>query len=74
MIISAAIWLNGEVYVGRRHEVLRRNKPRGFFRAGVEGFMTDCGIFMDRAQAGRHAYVCGQVDEEPDHLLSEDLW
>lgn len=44
----------------------------------VHGFLTDTGMFLDRAQALRHAAECGQVpnDWKQKHreLFSEDLW
>lgn len=44
----------------------------------VEGFFTDKGIFLNRAQAWRHAVKCGQVYNSPNRkdkrLYGKDLW
>ena len=40
----------------------------------IQGFMTDDNRFLNRQQASVHAYQNGQIKQEQDTLLSEDLW
>lgn len=51
-------------------------------RADDQGFVTDRGVYLDRAQAMRHVRRCGQkLVVQPDgsinkskYLFSEDIW
>jgi len=79
MITRSAI-KNGEyVAIGNendRHDSVFLSKPDGFFNPKelVMGFITDEGTFLDREQAAKHAFECGQIKELTDCLISEDLW
>lgn len=77
MIEQAAIQKDGAVYVGRRHSNIIRDHPAGFFKrstGAVSGFITDTGRFLDRRDAGLHAYCAGQIKKPVDCLMSEDLY
>lgn len=78
MIYCAAIKQGDEVVVGEegdRHDHVFQMKPKGFFTPGcVHGFVTHLGDFLDRREAGRHAWESGQIDEPTDCLISEDVW
>lgn len=43
---------------------------------GVQGFMTDLGIFLNRDEAEQHARECGQLTDplKGSVFTSEDLW
>lgn len=76
-IKEAAILLDGKIYTGRRHDkcIHKIMKETGKSAAkGIQGFVTYKGKFLDRKQAGHHAFKCGQIDKDTDHLLSEDLY
>lgn len=49
-----------------------------YTRGCVQGFVTDQGVFLDRAQALMHAKACGQFKADQvligSILTSEDLW
>lgn len=40
----------------------------------AQGFMTSKGRFVDRKEAGKIAFECGQIDKENDYLFSEDIY
>lgn len=42
----------------------------------VQGFVNDKGVFLDRQEAYREAFACGQTTKlaDPPDLYSEDLW
>jgi hypothetical protein len=43
--------------------------------AGIEqGFVDDAGNFLNRKDAAKHAYECGQIPELALTLYSEDVW
>ena len=53
------IWAsNRAIYIGREDH----------------GFVTDAGVFVDRAEAGRIAFEAGQTEKKHEQLLSEHLW
>ena len=84
MIVRAAIKVNGVVYIGAKgkrhdsviHDIVNIHKlpsPVG----GVQGFVDNKHKFLDRHEAAKHAFKCGQLpgDKEcPDIIMSEDLW
>ena len=39
-----------------------------------QGFLTSKDRFVDRKEAGKIAFECGQIKEETDCLFSEDLY
>lgn len=40
----------------------------------IQGFLDENGKFMNRIEAKRHAFACGQVQEYVGELYLEDLW
>jgi hypothetical protein len=78
-IKEAAIMHDGKVWTGRRHsdvimkivlELGRQSAPV----SGTQGFITECGKFLDRKDAARVAFEAGQVKELYPILMSEDLY
>ena len=50
-------------------------KPHEDYAIIEQGFLTDKDLFLNRAQALKHARECGQVDSIGfSELFSEDLW
>jgi hypothetical protein len=39
-----------------------------------QGFITNCGRFVNRVEAATIAVEAGQVNEEITFLFSEDMW
>lgn len=39
-----------------------------------QGFFDHTGKFLNRLEARKHAFLCGQVTESEGPLYSEDLW
>jgi len=80
LIKEAAIKKNGTIYTGFRHDRIIKACPFGFFknpgkvRTSIQGFVTDTGEFLNRKEAGKHAFECGQTDRLINNLTSEDLW
>lgn len=82
-IKCAAIQYNGKIYEGRSHceigwQMLRDKVCKEPFPSGdAQGFVTECGIFVDREVARNIAITAGQVIEGQTvhrrHLFSEDL-
>lgn len=62
-----------EIELGYRHpDIMHR-----FFREvdnSYQGFYTSKGRFVDRKEAAKIAYNCGQIDKQVDVLFSEDLY
>ena len=78
MIKLAAIKLeDGTIWTGKRHayiiwEMLSTGmKPK--IHQDQQGFVTDAGEFVDREEAGRIAYKCGQTTDWLKTLFSEDI-
>ena len=82
MITLVAIKKDNIVYKGlpeqRHSDVLcDKNRPFGFLRNGVQGFIDENGKFYNRHEAASHAFKCGQLpydDVCPNIIVSEDLW
>ncbi len=82
LISRAAIYRLGEVYIsndGPRHaDIAFTMNQSGIGKdMRVEGFITNNGKFVDRAQAATIAFAAGQIKPQvgkPDLLFSEDLW
>ena len=77
MIKEAAIKLkDGRVFVGHRHDKIILGHPGEDFKRpnSTQGFITGNGKFVDRKEAGRIAFECGQIKKLTDHLSSEDLY
>jgi hypothetical protein len=74
MIKQAAILHNGILYKGKRHrEIIDANKWANI-KKGQEGFVTSSGLFVDREEAAKIAYMTGQIKKPKKRLISEDLW
>lgn len=75
MIKSAAIKKDGKIYTGRRHcDILAdRSRPFGFLKNGEQGFITDSEDFVDRREAAKIAFECGQINDKTEILYSEDI-
>jgi hypothetical protein len=76
MISKVAIKINDTIYEGlpgERHDKVILAHPETDAKS-IIGFVTDTGIFLNRKQAGAHAFECGQISEFTDCLLSEDVW
>lgn len=81
MIVAAAI-RQGELVCsvprpGRHHDVIRAMVGAGVPTpiVGEQGFVTNEGRFVGRAEARRIAVAAGQGTPAHDrHLFSEDLW
>jgi hypothetical protein len=78
-IKEAAIIHGGVVWTGRRHhdviqkiidELGRKAAPV----RGTQGFVTECGKFLDRKEAAKVAFEAGQVPKLYTVLMSEDLY
>ena len=39
-----------------------------------QGFIDHAGNFLNRIEARKHAYLCGQIENPEGLLYSEDLW
>lgn len=77
MIKEAAILKDGVVYVGHRHDSICKAYSKGFFNRDtgrIQGFVTNTGEFVDRKEAARIAFECGQIKKPVDGLVSEDLY
>lgn len=76
VIQQAAIWNNGIVYKGKRHKDIVMSQPKhiNIRKGGIEGFVTTSGIFLDRKEAAKVAYQCGQISEPVEELKSEHLY
>jgi len=86
MIKSAAILVDGFMYVGKRHDTIingnhfgifkpiTESNPIGYFVKPTQGFITHEYEFIDRKEAGLIAWKCHQIDRPTDCLFSEDLY
>lgn len=76
IIKQAAIWNNGIIYQGKRHKDICISAPKhlNIRKGGIEGFVTNQGLFVDRKQAAELAYECGQIKEPVKELKSEHLY
>jgi len=83
MITRAALELNGQVYVGaegKRHsDVIRDMVEIHWVKppvGGTQGFIDHNGAFLNRQDAAKHAFECGQLPHDkvcPEIILSGDL-
>ena len=84
VVRAAAVMLDDVVYVGAEgarhdgviHDMLEVHGVQSL-DGSVQGFVDHEGRFMDRAEAARHAFGCGQLPRDtvcPDAIVSEDLW
>lgn len=78
-IKEAAILREGVIWTGRRHcDVINKIiKALGKKAAPIketQGFVTECGKFVDRKEAAKIAFESGQMSENVGCLMSEDLY
>lgn len=81
-ITHVAIVLDGTTHSlpapNRHHHVIRVIKNLGILKQarGIQGFLTEDGVFVDRETAAKIAMQAGQVTKLIDQpeLCSEDLW
>lgn len=79
MIVKSAIRKDGKIYTGFRHsDIFKNTLPLGCLSDGEQGFITDKGEFVNRAEAYIIAKECNQIIRDlntNDGLLySEHLW
>lgn len=81
MITESAVWHRGTLYKGKRHhDCIRAAVEATNIRPviGDQGFVTDTGLYLNRAEALMHALECKQYKrnklEGKFELFSEDLW
>lgn len=75
MIREAAVKdRNGRIYNGQRHQDIYRIMPDGLVKDSTDGFITSDGSFVTREEAAKIAFDCGQITEQKDKLISEDLY
>lgn len=85
MIVAAAIRMGeGDVVSGipfteRHHHIIQKIAKERNIRPvkGIQGFLTDKGLFLNREDAANHALECGQIVDLKFHsrqLFSEDMW
>jgi len=86
-IIAAAIDFDGDIWSvqppGRHHDVIAKHRakvgPYYMSDKDIQGFITSNGDFVDRKEAAKIAYACGQITspkktQPQDTLFSEDVW
>lgn len=80
-IAAAAILFRGVVCVlpppARHHTILHAIHalhPGEVIGPDEQGFVTNFGRFVERAEARDIAVLAGQTDTVHSHLFSEDLW
>jgi hypothetical protein len=79
MIKSAAIRIKDKVYTGPKHyDILRkRDENCNLIITDIDnleyGFVTHEDKFVDRAEAAKIAYECGQIKEKIYSLQSKDI-
>ena len=83
MIKRVAVRLGKRVFVGaygKRHDSVIREiimVHELSVEDTVNGFIDDKGNFLDRKEAAKHAFECGQLPNDkkcPEVIISEDLW
>ena len=78
-IKEAAIQHEGKVWTGHRHSdviykiIAECGKEAAPVR-GTQGFVTECGKFLNRKEAAKVAFESGQMSEDVGCLMSEDLY
>ena len=82
MITGVAIKLENEIWSlpkpARHNHVIQLIIEKTILNrvAGIQGFITDKGEFLDRVQGAKYAIGCGQIEKLKwaPNLYSEDLW
>jgi hypothetical protein len=77
-IKEAAIWFEGKVYTGKRHnEIIKEMVERHNIKppvSGHQGFVTEDGHFVSREAGAKIAFEAGQIKKPTTTLFSEDLY
>jgi len=75
-IKQAAILHNGIVHTGKRHKDIAMSiaDKIGSRKGATEGFITSQGLFVDRKEAAKIAYMSGQIKEPVEKLKSEHIY
>jgi hypothetical protein len=78
MIKSPAIKHDKKVFIGKSHgEIMHEIITDRMFNYDkpdyTEGFIDEYGDFLDRQQAAKVAFDCGQIPEKKYQLFSYDL-
>lgn len=74
MIVAAAIRVNGNIYIAKRHDILFKLFGSLMKCAPInQGFVDDKGLFYDRQTAAIVAAYAGQTHGDTITLMSEDL-
>jgi hypothetical protein len=75
MIKAAAIKVGDKVYTGFRHaHIIIDNKFEVIITQEMQGFVTDDDKFINREEAAKIAYECGQINKPKRELFSEDIF
>ena len=82
MIVQAALKIDGKIWKGcnkcRHSDLIKQyiitTENVELITNEMQGFLTDDGTFLNRKQAAEHAYINGQIPEQQETLISEDLW
>lgn len=79
MIKSVAVKIGDTLIPGKQGErhadvILQCIKSNRDTTWAEKGFLTETGDFLNRHQAAVHAFICGQIQEQKESLISEDLW
>jgi len=73
-IKQAAILYNGIIFKGDRHRNIIAQHKHIPLKNGTEGFITSSGLFLNREEAAKIAYMTGQIKKQKQKLISEDLY
>lgn len=68
--------VSGKVFTGKNHAVCYQLMKDSGIECGrncVQGFVTECGKFVDRYEAAEIAFKAGQTKKLESPLFSEDL-
>lgn len=75
MIIKSAIKIGDNIILGKRHgDCVELVSDKSTLSNSITGFINDKGEFKTRAESAKEAFECGQIKEEQETLISEDLW
>jgi hypothetical protein len=74
VIKQAAILYNGVIFKGDRHRNIISANKHIPLKNGIEGFITTQGLFLNREEAAKIAYMTGQIKNKKLKLISEDLY
>lgn len=67
---------NGDIFIGKYHGEIFKQKPKGELRDAEQGFLTNKNRFVDRVEGLEIALKVGQIIKKhnpQDQLLSEDF-